>query len=36
MREVVRYGKGIKRHFEGIIRAIMPYIINSVAEGINN
>ena len=36
IREVVRYGKSIKRHFEGIIRAIMLELSNSVAEGINN
>jgi transposase len=36
IREVVRYGKSIKRHSEGIIRAIMLDLSNSVAEGINN
>ena len=34
--EIVKYGKTVKRHFDGIIRAIMLDLSNSVAEGINN
>ena len=34
--EMVKYGKTIKRHFDGIINAIVLDLSNSVAEGINN
>ena len=34
--EIVKYGKALKKHFEGIINAIMLNLSNSVAEGINN
>ena len=34
--EIVKYGKTLKRHFEGTINAIMLGLSNYVAEGINN
>ena len=34
--EIVKYGRTLKRHFDGIISAIMLDLSNSVAEGINN
>jgi transposase len=34
--EMVKYGMTLKRHFEGIINAIMVNLSNSIAEGINN
>ena len=34
--EIVKYGRTLKRHFDGIIYAIMLDLSNSVAEGINN
>ena len=36
IKEVVKYGKTIKRNFQGIINAITFDLSNSVAEGINN
>jgi transposase len=36
IKEVVKYGRTIKRHFHGVINAIMLDLSNSVAEGINN
>ncbi|MGE9810896.1 ISL3 family transposase [Ferroplasma acidiphilum] len=36
IKEIVRFGKTIKRNSNGIINAIMLDLSNSVAEGINN
>ena len=36
IREIINFGKTVKKHFDGIINAIMLDLSNSVAEGINN
>ena len=35
-REIMKYGKTLRVHFNGIISAIIPSLSNSVAESINN
>ena len=36
IREIINFGKTVKKHFDGILNAIMLDLSNSVAEGINN